>query len=249
MRIADLADISAAYEACTAATWPRNRRRSLWDGPVELWRLLFVLAYNYGPRTQELLGLGWEAIHWEPICPAPGISRLEWPHGWLVHLPAKTRRHKPSPLYLPLTETARLHLDALRPGRKPAGPIFGFPRSKRDLYGTLKSLWRAAGIGSPYTFQELRKTCSTAWNDLWPDLGEHVTGHAPRSVNSKHYDAELRRLCIHAPRLPQPAAMLSAVGLDPDKHRSARDALAERLGSLSEDQAQLMLQLADNLAG
>lgn len=247
-RVADIAELSAAYDACEVAQWPRSRRRTLWDGAVELWRLVLVLDYNFGPRTEELLKLRWENIHWDSPCPAPEISRLNWRYGWLVYTPPKTRKHKPQALHLPLTECARLHLDAVRPGLNPTGPIFGFPKNKRSLYGTLEAIWSEAGVETPYSFQEIRKTCSTGWNDLWPDLGEHVTGHAPRGVNAKHYDAELRRLCQHAPRLPQPEAMLKAVGLDPGKHRSARATLAERLDSFSEETAQLILSLADNLA-
>lgn len=248
-RVAQIAEVSAAYEAVPqAATWPRSRGRTLWDGPIERWRLLLVLDYNFGPRTEELLKLSWESIHWEPLCPAPEMSRLEWRFGWLVYTPPKTRKSKPAPLFLPLTECARLHLDAMRPSRNPTGPIFGFPKNKRSLYATLDAIWLAAGVAQPYSFQELRKTCSTTWNDLWPGLGKHVVGHAPRGVNSKHYDSDLRRLCRFAPQLPQPESMLKAVGLESKQSQSAKAALTERLGTLSEEHASLLLKLADNMA-
>ena len=247
-RIADAEEVSKAYEACEVAIWPRSRRRTLWDNPVALWRLLFVLDFYYGPRTEDLLGLCWEDVRWEAECPAAEISRLEWPFGWLVYLPAKTRRHKPQALHLPLTECARLHLDALRPGLAPTGPIFAFPVNKRDLHGTRKNIWREAGIETPYTFQELRKTCSVNWSDHWPRLGEHVTGHAARGVNAIYYDAELRRLCRFANQLAEPSAMRRAVGLPiRGPAASAREVLAARAAVCSEADAELVLGLLDRL--
>ena len=242
-RVAPLELIGRAYTACDAARWPRQPFHT----PPALWRLLLVLNYNFGPRTEELLGLRWENIHWDPPCTADEIEGLEWPHGWLVYTPPKTKRYKPQPLHLPLTPCARLHLERMRPSPEARGPIFGFPRNKRDLHETRKAIWKQAGIANAYTFQELRKTCSTTWNDFRPGLGKHVTGHAPRGVNPEHYDTELRRLCRFAPQLPQPTEFLEAVGLDALPPASARIELASRLDTFSEETAALILKLADNI--
>ena len=213
-RVADLSEIGKGYDACEIARWPQST--VFRPAPVALWRLLWVLSYTYGPRTEDLLSLRWDSIHWDSLCPADEIARLEWKFGWLVYTPKKTRRHKPTPLRLPLTECARLHLESLRSLRlrRPDGPIFGFPTNKRDLHKQRRAIWRQAGIDEGYTFQELRKTCSTTWNDLRPGLGEHVTGHAPRGVNAVHYDTDLRRLCQLVPQFPQPEAFLKGVGLE-----------------------------------
>lgn len=246
-RFVPLDDLGAAYEACHVAKWPRPRRRGLWVAPAPLlWRVLLVLDYTYGPRTENLLALRWENVILETSCPAPDASKMHWPHGWLTYVPAKTKRHKPDPLYLPLTECARLHLEELRL-RNRTGPIFAFPKNKHALHETRKRIWSEAGIEKPYTFQELRKTCSTTWTDLYPGLGLHVTGHAPRGVNQIHYDTAIRRLMTFANKVPMPAEFLRGVGLNADAHKNAREELMKRLGSLSEEAARLLLNLSEKL--
>lgn len=246
-RIATLAELGAAYEACQVAKWPKPRRRSLWAAPAPLlWRVLLVLDYTYGPRTENLLGLEWANIVLDTACPAPDASRLHWPHGWLTYVPGKTKRHKPDPLYLPLTECARMHLEELRL-RNRTGPIFAFPRNKHALHNTRQRIWTEADIADPYTFQEIRKTCSTAWNDLYPLLGEHVTGHAPRSVNQIHYDTAIRRLMTYANKVPMAPEFLRGIGLNAEANINAREELMKRVGSLSDEAARLLLKLSEKI--
>ena len=200
----ELDEMSEFYEACECASWP--------GGPAApaKWRLLSVLGLTFGPRREDLLGLCWKNIHWAPPCPHPKYrKKISSRHGWLVYLPSKTAKRKPQKLYLPLTEAAGRELRKNHtPGAK--GPLFGFPRNDRDLHGTRRMIWRQTGLfpaeaesesERPYDFRDLRYTCSCEWNDLWPGLGEHVTGHAPRGVNARHYDQWLKRLVKFARRL------------------------------------------------
>jgi hypothetical protein len=199
------AELAGCYAECGAAAWPTHLSARASD----VWRALLVLAATYGPRTQELIGLEWGNVSFDERCPHPKYSTsIVNPHGWLWHVPRKTRATKPEPLYLPLTIAARAHLERLR-RTGAGGRIFALPRSRRAFDGQRRRLWRlAVGRGAewtPYTWHELRFTASCAWNDLRPGLGEHVTGHAPRGVNRQSYDEDLHRLVTFAPLLDLPA--------------------------------------------
>lgn len=200
-RVATLDDLDRLYIACGVATWPH-------DGPLPpplLWRCLLVLAYNLGPRTGDLLGLPWSAITWSADCPDPDVPRRN-ASGWICFEPQKTRRKK-GELLLPLNATVRRHLQALAAVRSPA--VYGtlFPHGRpNDWHLQRRRIAATAGLGGGYTFQQLRATCSTAWNRQSYGLGRHVLGHSPRGVNEASYLSAVDLLLDHVEQLRQPAA-------------------------------------------
>lgn len=192
VRIVPSSDLNALYEACSAATWPEHPQIS----PPDFWRTALVLFVFYGPRCMELFNaLPWRGavvetdwpavgIYHDSRCPLGYIDRLglrsKW--GWMVYRPTKTQRLKPEPLVLPLNRVARLHLDRIAGERK-----FVLPMSKAN--NAFKEQWRrlllAAAIPTEHWFSrhDLRRTCETRYGDI----GEHITGHAARSVSAKYY--------------------------------------------------------------
>ena len=194
--------LGSIYRASAVATWPD------FPGvrPETAWRALWVLLGTYGLRTCELVHLRRESIWRQPECPDPRWAGITSPHGWLQFVPRKTRRHKPDPLLLPLTATARVHLDQMLAGPAPAsGRLLDLPVSLRPLHHWRRTIQHAAGVAEPYTFRTLRSYAATAWNTLHAGLGQHVTGHAPRGVHATFYDQQLARLVAMAPQLPEPA--------------------------------------------
>lgn len=203
--------LGQTYEKSEIAVWPQLPGLA----PAVVWRLLWVMYATYGFRRRELLRLERSAIHLQPECPNPRWASISSPHGWLEYVPGKTRRYKPDPLLLPLTATARRHLDAVLQAAPPAdGRLLRLPVNGSRLQNTRRDIQHAAGIKEPYTFRELRTYAATAWNSLYPGLGEHVTGHAPRGVHARFYDQWLGRLVDLAPELPEPDAFRNGALLD-----------------------------------
>lgn len=200
-----IAELGACFEACASASWPAQR---VSHTAAEIWRGLLLLATCLGPRRDDLLNLQWGNFSFDVRCPHPKYAeQVSAPHGWLWFLPTKTRAKKPERLLLPLPKCLRSQLERMR-RTGAGGRVFALPNSPRRRLQERHTLWRTAtGRGDdwkPYTWQELRYTCSCLWNDMWPGLGEHVTGHAPRGVNARHYDENLHRLVEHVDRLRLP---------------------------------------------
>lgn len=180
------------YEYADAARYPRGKLRT----PGDYWRAITVFFATYGPRRDDGLLMDVSAIHWGVDCPDPEI-RLSSPWGWLEYVPEKTKRKKPDPLILPLTQLVRAHLEFLADGTN-TGRLFPVGMNRGTWREVFNRIQEAAGIPKPYyTFQELRKTANVRWNELpkaWR-AGEDILGHAPRGVNARSYDEAVARLC------------------------------------------------------
>lgn len=192
VRIVPSPDLNAVYEACSAATWPEHPQIS----PPDFWRTALVLFVFYGPRCMDLFNaLPWRGavvetdwpavgIYRDPRCPLASIERLglrsKW--GWLVYRPTKTKRIKPEPLVLPLNRVARLHLDRIAGEREFVLPM---SRANHAFAEQWERLLTTAAIPRDHWFtrHDLRRTCETRYGDI----GEHITGHAARTVSAKYY--------------------------------------------------------------
>lgn len=208
-RLVPLEHLDAIYRACRVATWPRVHGL---PAPL-LWRVAFVLAYNVGPRRCELFKMPASADR--PQAAYPGDAddiEATSPHGWLAFPTPKTARRKQQlPLVVPVNLTTRQHLDAIRTGTR---------RLRLLPMGDHASTWRrhsfriqtAAGIGEPYTWQDLRKTASRAYRrTAGRDVAEFILGHKPRGTNATFYDDLTADAVAAVERLPQPAAFLEGV--------------------------------------
>jgi len=209
-------EAGAVYRACDVATWPTR------GALTQLrWRSAIVIWTTYGLRCQELTAfeadhepLRWSNVRFDPGCPANG-GRTVAPHGWLSYVPQKQRRKKPRPVVVPLTLPARRHLDALR--RTAGGddePVLPVPRAGKGFYEQWHSIASAAAerCGRPalaaLQISHLRETCVT-WHRDWeqhPGISELITGHAPRSIQQRHYDVPYGRLVEHLGRCTWPEA-------------------------------------------
>lgn len=203
-RITDelLADI---YDACRFAQFPQHPRL---PAPA-VWRALFVTGVVQGPRRCELAELATSADVRTPECPDESID-VTSPHGWLQFHTPKTRRVKGGkPLCLPVAPCVRVHLDALReldPRRSRLFPIGDTPSTWRKWF---RRIQERAGIREPYTFQELRKTCSIRYRrHAGREVAKFMLGQQPRGVNERWYD-DLTEDAIKAVlTLPQPEPFL-----------------------------------------
>lgn len=200
VRIVPLDDLAAIYDACRVAVWPRGFGNS----PIVWWRCLVALSYNIGMRTNDLLSRSWSDVRTGSRDIA-GCSRPDVTYFTLV--PKKTKRKKPSALYIPCNPTALAHLGALDRDR---GMVFAKPRNTGLFYATWKAIQAAAGIAEPYELQDIRRTCNTALNRLRPGIGDWVLGHGKRkSVNAEYYTQIEEDLLEVLPLLKQPAPFLA----------------------------------------
>lgn len=214
-RVVPLSKLGAIFDACRVAVWPAQH-----PAPWIWWKALYLVSYNLGLRTDDLLQLTWEDLVRTSACPAPDLE-LDNPHGWLVLTPQKTRRSK-GPLMLPLNRYTRAAFDRLarlflgnwsRIFEAPNSP--GVFRRQRNRIQAAAGLVRVKANGElradsppPFHFQELRKTASRAFNsrgihDGRP-LGQYLLGQAPRTVNAEFYDQPLAELTAAAQQLEQP---------------------------------------------
>jgi integrase len=65
---------------------------------------------------------------------------------------------------------------------------------------------RRAGISEPFTFQDLRKTCSTWLGRVDRELRRLVLGHASRDVNDEYYFSGIGTVRDKLPLVPMPQA-------------------------------------------
>jgi hypothetical protein len=216
--------VAQLYLAADAADWPKIGRLTAGD----FWRVCFVLFFNYGFRTQELVA--WEPDHrplrvgnffFEPPTPHPdGHAENQW--GWLAYTPQKQQRFKPRPLVLPLNEVAHAHVQlVLRSRRLTADePLLPIPKCGRSFYAAWSQIVRAARIkpkpaldGTPRAFalRHFRKTATTWLNVHRPGIAPHILGHAAREdggsdVSERHYDNHELRILDALLTAPQPPA-------------------------------------------
>lgn len=207
--VASRRQIGMLYEAAAVATWPSSR---LFPAPL-WWRILYASAFTYGPRSSDLApikekgsGLTRSNLRYESDCPIGGLD-LSNPDGWLVYRPDKTKKKKPE-LVLPLTSVMRRHFDALP---RSTGDALLLPCTTHyeDFKQQRRLIEAAAGINAAITLQVIRRSATSYWHVLHKDVGDYVTGHAPRGVNAINYQEKL------IPLLEQPnggARMLDRFG-------------------------------------
>ncbi len=212
VNVVDLKTLDAIYVyGCPDMDWPDQAHCM---SACKIWRAWLVCAYNLAMRTRDLMGLKWEAIHWEPQSLDPDSSN-ESPYGWIEWVPAKTRTKKPEPLVLPLHRTVRTHLEAIR---HDGDFVFGhqFARaSDRKLYGQegrpgqWYRLLDFASSHKPiprFEIRAIRRTANSQYNRVDRKLGAHVLGHSPRGVNDLFYQQWERDAVELMAQLPQPAS-------------------------------------------
>jgi len=226
-------ELSAVYEACAAARWPRNLLRPAPD----YWRALLVLWANYGLRTEEAVRYGSRHralcganISWAEVSPLKG-SRGKCEFGWLQYVPEKQERAKPEALTLPLNRVTHAHLRAIEPpgGWRPEAAVFPFPLSNKSFYATWRAIVEKSGVRPPAGSDEphylpchLRKTCTTLHNRHTRGAAQWITGHADdrgdvaelrlSRVSREHYDNPELSLVEHIATFPQPEAFLAIFG-------------------------------------
>ncbi len=163
---------------------------------ADWWRSLVAMYWTYGFRLQDLFDvkanrqvppLQWSAITRDPLTPNPdGHARHEL--GWLSYTPSKTRRHRPTPLYLPITRVAdaALRRFALMGG---SGSIVKAPRCARDFYAEWYRWQELAGVADrkaqPFVPYSLRKSAATYLDHHFPGLADAVIGWSNNSGKSK----------------------------------------------------------------
>ncbi len=230
-RYLSVEEVGRLYAAAGAATWPASSpaARPRRPDPAAEWRLLLVLAWNYGFRTSEVWRCGSHArpLTWAQICwgtetpDAEGQATCPW--GWLWYTPEKQKRFKPKPLVLPMNHAVRSHLAARWAATRPPAdaPVVDWPASPKSFARQLAALCDAAGVRPrrvagdltdppPYTFKNLRKTCATYHNLHRKGAGKLVLGHAARGVHEVHYDSPEWWLVEALTTFPQPAEFTAA---------------------------------------
>ena len=131
-------------------------------------------------------------------------SRCHYPTGWIRYTPAKQRRHRPTPLVLPLVAPAAKLLRQLydRPQRLSSPAVFPWPLSRKSLDAQWDRLTDAAGIRTyagldRLAIKHLRSNAATWHESTTPGIGPHVLGHAPRGVTAGHYTQTIPQLVRH----------------------------------------------------
>lgn len=195
--------LCAIYDACRFAKFPAHPRL---PAPA-LWRTFLVTFANIGPRRCEGWLLPMHADCRLPECPDDTIEATS-PAGWLQFHTPKTRRTKNGlPLSVPVAPIVRQHLDALReidPRRGRIFPVGNTPTTWRKWF---KRIQERIGFDQPYTFQELRKTCSMRYRrHAGRDVAQYMLGHLPRGVNAKYYDDLAEDAVQAAQTIAQPEA-------------------------------------------
>ena len=203
-----LTQIAASPPEYPAADYSRGMKPATW------WRGLVTLCWHYGFRRGEIIEqltwrhkdplLGTVGVFFERQSPIESVDLAnEW--GWIVYSPTKQEWSKPGVLLLPLTAACRAVLDQIRheqglgPNDWPHTLLFPAPRSHPARDRVFKALQQSAGVTSPYTLHDLRRTCETFWENF--GLGEFVTGHAGRTTHDRSYDSKVTRLLSLLPTL------------------------------------------------
>lgn len=197
-KFVSLEDLNAVYKACEVATWPSS-------GPVHpcfLWRAKFAWLHYYGTNPCDMYAALWCHIsHGDGSKARPAKDRM-----YLTFTREKTAEEKPEKLHLPVPEILWRILRSLRSSDP---RIFTCSATNfRDRNAQRDAIFEAAGIPNErrWTFADMRPSCSTRLNDLFPGLGAAVLGHAPRGVNSRFYDLWAGRMAEWLDRFPVPPA-------------------------------------------
>lgn len=184
-RVVSHEELDRLYEACHVAKWPPSRQTGL--SAATLFRAALVLAYNYGPRTQDLWSLPWTAVHW--------IDRR------LCFVARKTAKLQGLPFNAAVEAALRsIH----RPQR---ATLFHPTRCNSQFYREWAAINLAAGV-EPVEWRDLRETCVSNYEKIAPGVGRWVVGHAARGVTETYYLNPAPAVLEAVNRLPQPAAFL-----------------------------------------
>ena len=205
------ANVERLFAACESALPLRGLRLRTDVIASDVWQAALVVDHFYGPRTRDLFGMcddpdedgdlpGLRRASIVLDAPHPdGEMPFEWEWGWLTFVTEKTGAE----ITLPMSAVVRAHLSPLLPGLNPKDRILSVPRTKGSFYRHWNTIKRRAGV--PSHLQEIRKTASTAWNRLWPGLGEFVLGQRPETVNATYYNDFTGKLMELLPQFPFPA--------------------------------------------
>jgi integrase len=188
-------DLDALYLNADAYPATAGCRSTPLNDP-RLWRAAIVLAVNCGARTWDLFGLKWENINLE--------STDEYKFGWVVFRAKKTfKRHK-----VPLNQCSHAHLKDLQakpiPSTEPDRVFPGVKRKGSAFYRAWRAIRTKAELGK-VDFEDLRKTCVTMHNNLFPEVGNWITGHRKSDVTG-FYDNPTERIREVVYRLEMPPA-------------------------------------------
>lgn len=190
-------ELSDLYRACDVVKPLRGCRKSPIQIPL-LWRLALVLEYNIGARTYDLFTLKWS-----------DFREFDWKWGSIHFRAAKTRKLQ----RIPLNQQARLHLDAVKALALDSERIF--PAFNPTNASAIRRKWRkickAAQVNG--CFEDLRKTVSTAYEDLRPGVGPWITGHQLSGVNARNYQNPTKRVLKAVYTLKQPKAFIEGARL------------------------------------
>jgi integrase len=173
--------IDSLMEKTDCLTWPPKSFTRI--EPATFWRCAIVLYRTYGFRPQELLSydrkktpIVWGNISFAKESPNPS-SDSQNEFGWLCYVPPKTKRKKPHPLYLPLTEHAHAALRSIEATRiSPDAPLLPMPCSQTGFLNQWYAWFESADVkpkidGERFRPYCLRKTCAT-------HMSAHKTGLA-----------------------------------------------------------------------
>lgn len=197
-RVVPIGDVDTFYRACRVARWPAGR---LTPAPL-MWRVILAMLWQYGMRIEDLLTLTFAAnIVDAPECPHAEIV-CENPHGWLTFTTTKTDVD----IVLPISHVVRRHLDAIKGNGDRLFPVPYRKSSWMDERRRIQSMF-----ATPYTFQELRKTCNVNWKRIDREFGPIVLGHTPGDVNSTFYSNALLDIRDGLSKFPIPPAMLQEI--------------------------------------
>lgn len=202
-------ELCAIYDACRFAKFPEHPRLPA----PEIWRALLVTGAMEGPRRCELGELSMSADVRSAECPDETIEATS-PHGWLQFHTPKTRRVKNGrPLCIPIAPCVRTHLDYLRDLEPRRGRLFPIGDTPSTWRKWLRRIQEKAGIKEPFTFQELRKTCSIRFRrHAGREVAKYMLGQQPRGVNERWYD-DLAEDAVQAVlTVAPPAAFLKPPG-------------------------------------
>lgn len=226
--------VDAIYRACSVATWPETAvdhlgvERYLPVSPAAYWRLMVVWLFTFGMRVQDLVayqpgkrGLTWREVWLHAESPRSSNRNR---FGWFFFVPQKTSRTRKRELVLPLSEFARLHLDAVRPSQVvPSMPVFPFPVDAKRFRAQRQAIMRASGVmpkplldpgGKGYLLSHFRATCAT-WYDYHAkgsSPASAILGHAGRGggrdglarITARHYVRHEKKIIRAVRTLPQP---------------------------------------------
>jgi len=153
------------------------------------WRTALALALNSGPRSWDLFGLPWSAIHWD---------KFRYGAVWFQ------ARKNAKVQMIPLNKVCRIHLEHLRSLYPDEEFIFQGFQKDSTFYRCWERISSAAGVPKA-PFERMRKTCSTLHDDICFGVGAFLLGHSPHGVNATWYDNPTPRVMRTVYQLKCPA--------------------------------------------